>query len=374
LFTTKPGARSRRLIVAAAAVLLSVGAVAAAGAAPSKNPAPVTINPLFTNKGADREAKLYACAQQEGAVVFYTSTSNFDKLFSPVFEKRYPGVKVELFNATADLPTKLREEENAGRHNFDVYGDTLGNMPRNSTYFQPIYTPRSGELRSGLSGAYYAGYAGFIMGLGYNPKVLSVGDLPRQWKDLLLPKWTGKIYMGIDSGTAGTIGLLHSLYGEDFIAKLAKQVRVQQTTSRGIADQIEAGIIPLGFIVPVSYHQLDYLGKGLPYRWLPMEAVPGFFQAASISRSARHPCAAALFVDWLLSKEAQPIWDAKGNERPFKGQPLIPFDLKGTSPPFSIPSKWNVYMTASPSFRKGFKNYPEALAFWQDLIRKYFLA
>lgn len=364
--------RSPRLwltIVALTALVVAGGATAA-----KSKPAPLKVNPLFTNKGPDREAKLYECAKREGSVVFYNSSSNFDRLFQPVFEKKYPGVKMELFTATAELPTKLREEEDAGRHNFDVYGDTLGNFPRNAKYFQPIYTPRSGELRPYLSNAYYAAYAGFIMGLAYNPNVLGVGDLPRQWKDLLQPKWTGKIYMGIDSSTAGTIGLLYRLYGEDFIAKLSKQVRVQQTTGRGIADLIEAGIAPLGLSVPVSYHQLDYLGRGMPYRWLPMEAVPGFFQAASISKHARHPCAAALLVDWLLAKETQPLWDARGSERPFKGQALIPFDLRGTSPPHSIPSKWNVYMTSNPNFRKGFDSYAEALAFWQSLIRKYFLS
>jgi iron(III) transport system substrate-binding protein len=356
-----------------ALVAIACAATATAGPLAKPKPAPLTINPLFTNKGPDREAKLYACAKNEGSVVFYNSSSNFDKLFQPVFENKYPGVKMELFTATAELPTKLREEENAGRHNFDVYGDTLGNFPRNGGYFQPIYTPRASLLRPYLSSGYYAAYAGFIMSLAYNPNVLSSGELPRQWKDLLLPKWTGKIYMGIDSSTAGTIGLLYNLYGEDFIAKLSKQVRVQQTTGRGIADQIEAGTVPLGLSVPVSYHQLDYLGRGLPYRWLPMEAVPGFYQAASISKYARHPCAAALLVDWLLAKDTQPLWDTRGSERPFKGQALIPFDLRGTSPPHSIPSKWNVYMTTNPAFRKGFKTYPDALAFWQGLIRKYFL-
>jgi ABC-type Fe3+ transport system substrate-binding protein len=359
---------SLSVLVAGAVAAMSV-AVAFGAPAP-----PVKINPIFTYNKADRTAHLYACAQQEGKVVFYTSSSAATTTLLPAWQKTYPGVTMQVLVATADLPTKLKQEEDAGQHNFDVYGDTLGNLGRDQKYFQPIWTPRMGELRPFLSKPYYASYAGFLEGMVYNPNVVGSGDVPRTWKDLLLPKWTGKVYMGIDTGTAGFVGLLNRIYGPAFIDQLAKQVRVQQVSGRAIADQVIAGTIPIGINVSSSYHKTNYVDKGAPLRWVPLDPVPGFFQAASISKNAQHPCAAALLVDWLLAKDgAQPLWQSLGNVAPFKGAPLLPYNLVATSPPYTIPTKWNIYMTTNPSFFKGFKNYQAALASWNTIIQTKFL-
>lgn len=363
--------RKRRVGVA-----LAIGTVAATCAAVAYGaPAPVLkINPIFTYNKADREAHLYACAQTEGKVVFYTSSSAATSVLKPAFEAKYPGVTMQVLVATADLPTKLKQEEDAGQHNFDVYGDTLGNLGRDQKYFQPIWTPRMGELRPYLSKPYYAAYAGFLEGLVYNPNVTGTGDVPHTWKDLLLPKWTGKVYMGVDTATAGFVGLLDRVYGDAFIQQLSKQVRMQQVSGRAIADQVIAGTVPLGIEISSSYHKTNYIDKGAPLRWVPLDPVPGFFQAASISKYAPHPCASALLVDWLLAKDgAQPLWTSLGNVAPFKNAPLLPYNLKATSPPFTIPTKWNVYFTTNPSFYKGYKNFQTALAAWNTLLQKDFL-
>jgi iron(III) transport system substrate-binding protein len=355
--------------------LIAVGLVAAL-CVPAASPAPAPpakVNPIFTYNKSDREQHLYQCAQQEGKVVFYTSSSAATTTLQPAFQKQYPGVSMQVLVATADLPTKLKQEEDAGQHNFDVYGDTLGNLGRDYRYFQPIWTPRMGEVRPYLSKPYFVAYAGFLEGLVYNPNVIGSGDVPRTWKDLLQPKWQGKVYMGIDTGTAGFIGLLDRIYGDSFIDQLAKTIRVQQVSGRAIADQVIAGTIPIGINISSSYHKTNYLDRGQPLRWVPLDPVPGFFQAASISKNAPHPCAAALLVDWLMSKDgAQPLWNTLGNVAPFKGAPLLPYNLKSTSPAATIPSKWNVYMTTNPSFYKGYKNYQAALTAWQKIIQTKF--
>ena len=367
--------RRRRLGggVLVASLLVALSVPAATTAATPKKPAAPKVNSIFTYNKADREQHLYECAKKEGKVVFYTSSSAATTTFKPAFEKQYPDVKMEVLVATADLPTKLRQEEDAGQHNFDVYGDTLGNLGRDAKYFQPIWTPRMNEVRPYLSKPYYVAYAGFLEGLVYNPNVVGSGDVPRTWKELLQPKWAGKVYMGIDTGTAGFIGLLQRTYGDAFIDQLAKQIRVQQVSGRAIADQVIAGTVPIGINISSSYHKTNYIDRGAPLRWVPLDPVPGFFQAASISKSTSRPCAAALLVDWLMSKEgAQPLWTQLGNVAPFKGAPLLPYNLKATSPAFTIPTKWNVYMTTNPAFFKGFKNYQLALASWQKIIQQKF--
>lgn len=359
------------------AVSLLAAAVAAAAfvaAASAKQAPPPKVGKIFAYNKPDREQYLYNCAKREGKVVFYTSSSATNRTFKPAFEKQYPGVTMETFVATAELPSKLMEEENAGRHNFDVYGDSLGNLGRDARYFQPIWTPRMKELRPHLSKPYYVAYSGFLEGIAYNPNVLSTADVPRTWKDLLNPKWTGKVYMGVDVASASFIGLLNRIYGEAFVTQLAKQVRVQQVSGRAIADQIIAGTIPLGINISSSYHKTNYLDRGAPIRWVPLDPVPGYFTAASVSKHAPHPCAAALLVDWMLAADgAQPLWTELGNVAPFKGAPMLPYNLRATSPAYTIPTKWNVYMTTNPSFYKGHKNFQTALRTWQQTFQQKFL-
>jgi iron(III) transport system substrate-binding protein len=360
--------------LAASLVIGTIIAASSVTVAMGKAAPPPTVSPTIAYNKPDREQHLYECAQKEGKVVFYTSSSAANSTLLPGFQKKYPGVTMQTFVATADLPSKLKQEEDAGQHNFDVYGDTLGNLGRDAHYFQPLYTPRMGELRPYLGKPYYAAYAGFLEGVVYNPNVLSTADVPRTWKDLLQPKWTGKVYMGIDTGTAGFVGLMNRIFGPTFVSQLAKQVRVQQVTGRAIADQVIAGTIPLGINVSSSYHKTNYLDKGAPLRWVPLDPVPGFFQAASISKSAPHPCAAALLVDWLLAKDgAQPLWQTLGNVVPFKNAPLLPYNLRQSSPAYTIPTKWNIYMTTNPAYYKGYKNYQAALVAWQQIIQSKFL-
>jgi iron(III) transport system substrate-binding protein len=371
-------ARRRRRLACSLLVagLLAALCVPAASTAPApKKPAAPKVSSIFAYNKADREQYLYDCAKKEGGkVVFYTSSSAATTTFKPAFEKEYPDMKLEVLVATADLPTKLRQEEDAGQHNFDVYGDTLGNLGRDAKYFQPIWTPRMNEVRPYLAKPYYVAYAGFLEGLAYNPNVIGSGDVPRTWKELLQPKWAGKVYMGIDTGTAGFIGLLQRTYGDAFIDQLAKQIRVQQVSGRAIADQVIAGTVPIGINISSSYHKTNYIDRGAPLRWVPLDPVPGFFQAASVSKHTSRPCSSALLVDWLMAKDgAQPLWTQLGNVAPFKGAPLLPYNLKATSPAFTIPTKWNVYMTTNPAFFKGFKNYQLALASWQKIIQTKFI-
>ena len=61
---------------------------------------PASIEELAPYLAADREQILYAGAKAEGKVVWYTSLAGGSyKEIVNVFEKKYPGVKVEAFRA-----------------------------------------------------------------------------------------------------------------------------------------------------------------------------------------------------------------------------------------------------------------------------------
>jgi iron(III) transport system substrate-binding protein len=364
---------SRRLAGSLLVVLSCAGIAAAtassAKAPPKKAPAP-KINPIFTYNKADREQHLYACAKNEGKVTFYTSTSLTDTSLKPAFQKQYPGIDLQTYVNTSQLPTHLLQEENAGIHNFDVYGDVMGNIDRTAKYFQPFWSPAMKNVRAELVTPYMVGYSGYIEGLVYNPNLVSAADVPKKWTDLLLPKYQGRLYMGTDTTAPVFTALLRRIYGQSFYQKLAKVLHIEQLPGSGVADQVVAGTAPIGIDVSTTWYKNDYLNKGAPLRFAPINPMVAFYQAASISKSAQHPCGAMLFVDWLLSNQGGvPLFSQYGTALPFKNSGILPFKMDGVAPY----SKWKIYYQTTPDFIKGFANYTQALGAWNDLFRKYYL-
>ena len=101
------------LIIFWAALLTQVGLAAAAGA-------PVE------GKGDSLDA-LYQKAKSEGRVVVYAAAStNTEQIVFPAFEKRFPGIKVNHVNATADkLVARAIAEARGGKTIGDVLSGTL---------------------------------------------------------------------------------------------------------------------------------------------------------------------------------------------------------------------------------------------------------
>jgi iron(III) transport system substrate-binding protein len=359
------------LTVCAVAALVAVAAgTAAAAKAPPKKAAPLKINPIFTYNKADREQHLYACAKTEGKVVFYTSTSLTDTSLKPAFEKAYPGVQLQTYVNTSQLPTHLLQEENAGIHNFDVYGDVMGNIDRTSKYFQPFWTPAMSNVRAELQSPYFVGYSGYVEGLVYNPNLIAAADVPKKWTDLLLPKYAGKLYMGTDTTAPVFTALLRRIYGQSFYQKLAKVLHIEQLPGSGIADQVVAGTAPIGIDVSTTWYKNDYLNKGAPLRFAPIDPMVAFYQSASISKNTDHPCASMLLVDWLLANDGGvPLFSQYGTALPFKNSGILPFKMDGVRPY----STWKIYYQTTPDFIKGFANYTQALGAWNDMFRKNYL-
>jgi iron(III) transport system substrate-binding protein len=367
------GGRMRQVVTAcavAALVAVLAGTASAAKAPPKKVAPPLKINPIFTYNKADREQHLYACAKTEGKVVFYTSTSLTDTSLKPAFEKAYPGVQLQTYVNTSQLPTHLLQEENAGIHNFDVYGDVMGNIDRTSKYFQPFWTPAMANVRSELQSPYMVGYSGYVEGLVYNPNLIAPADVPKKWTDLLLPKYAGKLYMGTDTTAPVFTALLRRIYGQAFYQKLAKVLHIEQLPGSGIADQVVAGTAPIGIDVSTTWYKNDYLNKGAPLRFAPIDPMVAFYQAASISKNTDHPCASMLFVDWLLANDGGvPLFSQYGTALPFKNSGILPFKMDGVRPY----STWKIYYQTTPDFIKGFANYTQALGAWNDMFRKNYL-
>jgi iron(III) transport system substrate-binding protein len=145
-----------------------------------------------------------------------------------------------------------------------------------------------------------------------NPKDFS------SYKDLLDPKWKGKI-VGDDprkSGTGQATFLFfyrHPELGADFVRALSRQNMTLLKNYAQEVDMLGQGRFPVGIGLSDSMTE-ERTKRGVPIiivdprqlkEGAPISPVSG---GLSLVNRAPHPNAAKLYINWLLSKEAQTIF------------------------------------------------------------------
>ena len=148
--------------------------------------------------------------------------------------------------------------------------------------------------------------------LGYNTRNIDKADAPKTYQDLLDPKWKGKMAWAVDSGESGAFIVITSLRAawgdaktEDYLAKLAKQqVAPLAISNRAVMDRVIAGDYWIGLGIS-AHHPIISASKGAPSATQLLAPVPALSDAVQVLKDARHPYAAMLLVDFLLSPEVQ---------------------------------------------------------------------
>src|SRR4029450_3883579 len=143
---------------------------------------PMTLSELASYNGADREQILVAGAKTEGKVVWYTSLAGSSyKELAQGFEKKYPGIKVDVYRAASnELMARITAEAKARQYLVDTIETTLPLLKSLreagllAVYPSPHLAkyPTHAKENAG-NGLYYWGVnrESFI-GVGYNPNLI----------------------------------------------------------------------------------------------------------------------------------------------------------------------------------------------------------
>src|SRR4051794_29665692 len=141
---------------------------------------------------------LVAAAKKEGTLTFYTTIAEKDlPVIVPPFEKKY-GIKVNVWRAGTDkVLQRTIQEARAGRHDVDVvhYGSPEMEALAREKILVPITSPVHKDLLEG-SVPKHRQWAATILSVwvqAYNTAAVRKQDLPKTWRDLLDPKWKGKL-------------------------------------------------------------------------------------------------------------------------------------------------------------------------------------
>lgn len=273
---------------------------------------PLSVSQLALYQGADRERILIEGAKREGQLTLYTSHTWF-RTFVKDFEKKYPFIKVsEWRNDSKNVLRKVLEESKSGRFLVDVVETTADGMGivKREGLFQEYYSPEArnypNELKPrGKNGFFYLPDRETYNGLGFNTKLIPPANAPTSLKDLLDPKWKGK--MAITSTSTGVrwVGNALEALGREYLEKLADQeVSVQDMAPAALINLIGSGEISMSPTI-LDANVTIAKQKGSPVEWRPLEPVVATVGSAGFMTKAPNPHASLLFIDFLLSKEGQ---------------------------------------------------------------------
>jgi len=292
----------------------------------------------------DATTQIVDGAKKEGALVWYTALNlNDSQMLTKRFEQRYPFIKTETLRLSSfSLLSKIQTEARAGAFKADVIeiAGVLGHILKKDGLFAKYISPESRFYPDSVKDP-DGTWTSFFMNthvLVYNTKLVKKDELPKTYEEIINPKWKDKITMSEDFDIFGMmLKVMGRAKGMDFMKRLAAQgVTVKNSYSLAIG-AVASDEVPLGLNLYGTRTE-EFKKKGAPVDWIPLEFTLASLEPLAVGTKAPHPNSARLFVDFLLSKEAQSLMRERYRipSRPdvlpdppelTKGLNLIPTDL-----------------------------------------------
>jgi iron(III) transport system substrate-binding protein len=340
--------------------MLGLGGVAAMLAACSQSTAPTTAGqqapPQAKPAGAtaDFESVVQA-AKKEGHVYVATYAGSAYRKAMDDFEAAYPGIKVEqtgFQSSSRDFFPRYFQERQAGLYQWDVII-----VPATEVLVQAVPQGAVDPVRplivradalddkswtDGFEGGWLDKSKQYSYGitrsrsqtLWINTEQIKEGEV-KGYKDLLDPKWKGKI-LAADLRTKGSgfwpgTALRLKTRNDDLIKQLWKdQDPVLSTDARQLTEFMVRGVYPIGVGAISKAILLDFLaqGQGKNLKAIPsveLDYLNSSNHVLHFANKAPNPMAARVLVNWLLSREGSATYSKNVQDNARRAD-VAPFD------------------------------------------------
>jgi iron(III) transport system substrate-binding protein len=261
---------------------------------------------------------LIAAARKEGQIIHYTSTDlPVAEKLAKAFEAKYPGIAVRVERTGAErVFQRIGQEYSSSIHAVDVVNSS------DAAHF--IVWKRDGILESFVpedvakfypaehkdADGLFASWRIWLSVIAYNTNLVKAEDAPKNFADLLDPKWKGKIVKA-HPGYSGTIMTatyqLQRDLGWTWFEQLAKQNVMQVQSSSDPPKKLELGeraVMADGN----EYNILQLKEAGRPVEPVyASEGSPMIVGPNGIFKGSPNPNAAKLFQSFCFSREAQQL-------------------------------------------------------------------
>jgi iron(III) transport system substrate-binding protein len=275
-------------------------------------------------------------ARKEGSVSWYTSTPvALAQQLADAFQQQ-TGIEVELLRTGGQaVLRRLQQEISAGRPGADVMTMSdagAANALAKQGLFEPFRPEGFDKVVEGARDRDGRWIAQRLSIIGIPVRTDKVKDVPTTWSDLKHPKYKGLMVMPDPSFTAiqlVVVGMLSHTLGWDFYKALRANETMIVQGHQQVFSTMQQGerVIGAEGADPRSFAK----GQDVPNQKLiyPAEGVFIVSSPTALIKGARHPNAAKLFAQFMISPQAQRMIAAGGihaarvDIAPPPGQPAL---------------------------------------------------
>jgi iron(III) transport system substrate-binding protein len=267
-------------------------------------------------------------AKKEGKVVWYTSMAiDTSKPLLDGFLKEYPFIKADLVRAGEEqLTNRMLSETRAGQWLFDAVSTSSIGALIERKMITPYLAPERDAYMDQFKDpqGYWTGVFANNLVLAYNTKMVATKDAPKDYPDLLDPKWKGQILM--DPTDYDWFGTLIAAWGREKTVQYMQRLAKQQPSWRrghGLTAQL-LGAGETGLAWAYSFRIERMKREGAPVEWIEtFDPIVVTISGIGLSAKATNPNAAKLLINFATSKKGQEMVremrriPARGDVKPF---------------------------------------------------------
>jgi iron(III) transport system substrate-binding protein len=257
-------------------------------------------------------------ARAEGPLVIWHGDQEADVVeYLKIFTRKTGIQTVEQRLLPGAALPKLEAEYRTGTSDADVWDNSDAGIMEQLRLQNRLlrYVPKEidaygGEYCSDPPGFWTTYYIN-VGPMMYDPRFVSDDAAPKTWMDLLDSRWKDQI--GFQNSSAGTSYgfwfVLKDILPKDYWERLAAQKPRAYSSSTQIQQDIERGDLKIGGRVS-AFQIVKALREKNPVKAVfPPEGTPAVNQIVGIIGNTKRPNAAKIYVDFLLSREGQQIWN-----------------------------------------------------------------
>ncbi len=259
----------------------------------------------------------------DGTLTVVTSfPKDLTSVFKSAFEKKNPGLTIEVLNKKTSAGIKYLQETSANNTS-DLFWasapDAFEVLKGDSLLAK--YTPMAKGIPDKVGAfpindpdGYYMGFAASGYGIMWNTRYTAAKKLPvpKNWADLKDPVYHGHVGMSAPSRSGTTHLTVETvIQGMGWDAgwaewkEIAGNFKTVTERSFGVPDGVNSG--QFGYGIVIDFFGLSSVGSGFPVDFVYPEVTTLVPANIGIVKGAPNQAAAAEFIEFLLSPEGQEL-------------------------------------------------------------------
>jgi iron(III) transport system substrate-binding protein len=252
-----------------------------------------------------------AALKEGGTLNFYGTLAqiNAEKIL-PVFEKRFPGIKVNHVDATSDkLVARAVSEARGGKTLGDIFQVPLENVVQLHDQGLLLETklPESADYPEDMKGSFWVASDLQFFVAAWNTTLVKKEEEPKTYDDFVQPRWKNRLIAEPRDLEMLLAFAKYKFKSDEKAIEFWKKVAANNvefhTGHSQLAELLVAGQAA-ACLTCYSHHYPSRIKKGAPLNYMLSEGVASI-NANAIFKNAPHPNTALLFARWVISQEGQ---------------------------------------------------------------------